>query len=121
VNPAPNPLAPNARTTRKLPWWTRLPGMDWRDAEEWPDMQVANAVCAMACTARIIKIGSSPRRERAKRTADDTNCLRDWLDKAASDKDAYVRRVALCLAADVAESGDNPKWVLEWAQSLHRS
>jgi len=121
VNPAPNPLAPKARTGRKLPWWTRLPGMDWRGAEEWPDMKVANAVCAMACTARLIKIGRSPRKDRARSTADDARYLRDWLDKAASDDDAYLRRCALCMATDVAEPGDQPKWVLEWAQALHRT
>ena len=121
MNPSPNPLAP-ARTSRKRPWWTRLPGMDWRDAGDWPDMQVANAVCAMACIARLIKIGKSPRRERARSTAGDARYLRGWLDKAPSDgQDAYLRRVALCLAADVAEPGDSPRWVLEWAQALHRT
>lgn len=103
MNPDPSPLAPKGRATRKLPWWTRLPGMNWRDAEQWPDMLVADAVCAMACTARLIKISKSPRHDGAKRTADDARHLRDWLDKAADDKDAY-----------------NPKWVLEWAQALHR-
>jgi hypothetical protein len=94
------------------PWWLLLPGMNWRtvQSESWPGRSFANTVCAMACTVRMIQEGNAGTKRR--RYIDQNTVLRDWLNKAETAEDAYLRRLALCLLVDVASEGEDPQTLL---------
>ena len=93
-------------------WWLLLPGMNWRtiQSETWPSRSFANAVCAMACTVRLIREGNAGAKRR--RYVDQNVVLRDWLNKADGPEEAYLRRLALCLLVDVAPEDEDPQTFL---------
>ncbi len=109
---------------RPGPWWARIPGMNWRGREDWPPQPEANARCAMECAARLIQLqldSATPNIRAMKQISADVRGLRDWLDGAGTDQDAWLRRTALCLITDLARHDTTLAHVLECARAMHHS
>jgi hypothetical protein len=106
------------------PWWVPVPGMNWRGREHWPPRAEANARCAMECAARLIRLqldGDKPNTRAMKQVSADVRGLREWLDAAQTDEDAWLRRTALCLITGLAQHDTTVAYVLECARAMHHS
>jgi len=105
----------------------RQAGLDWRHRDRWAGRATVNAVCAMACAQTLIQLVLDPARS-ANRDQEglkagialQASILRAWLDLAGTDEDAYLRRIALWLAAADASAQTDPKHLLECARSFYR-
>ena len=103
---------------QERPWWTYLPGMNWRTAQAMSEAEVSlvNRISSLACTARLMSTqnGDQKRREAAGQASD----LREWLGKAVNAEEAYLRRLALCLVTDITPGGVSPRAVRDLAIPL---
>jgi hypothetical protein len=98
-------------------WWIALPGMNWRGRSAWPPAPLANAICAAACTVRLIEITGQ---SRAPKLPQDSRKLREWLNDKTEGDDvgAFHRRVTLCLVMNIATSRTEPAHLVDYAKAL---
>jgi hypothetical protein len=108
------------RRWRTAEWWELIPGMDWDGRSKWPIPSVANALIAMECTRQLHDKSGGSDRPRPDTYADQARALRDWLDEGAdgTDDEAYLRRVALCYATEVAPASTSLQDVKKWAHAF---
>jgi hypothetical protein len=98
-------------------WWIMLPGMNWRSRGTWPPAHLANAICAEACSVRLIEIAGQV--SRLQKFFQDSRRLREWLNEAEEDDlAAYHRRMTLCLVMSVATPRTEPQHLVEYAKAL---
>ena len=100
------------------PWWITIPGMNWRTQATWPEPQVAATACAVACTVRMLATSGRQGADRLRRYARDVGKLKDWLGKASSAEDAWLRRYALCEVVDLAPASTELRNLADYAELL---
>lgn len=110
--------AASPQSAAAQPWWLVLPGMNWRRRGAWPEREIANAIVAIACAVRLI--AATGQGGKRRQILADTRLFRDWLNEAAGDADAFLRRFTLCLLLDIATPEDTSRDLREYAKTLHQ-